>query len=255
MLSPGGSSGRVPVEDNETIDELRRLGLHVAQQKDGYRFSLDPLLLCDFCEPGGRVSIADLGTGCGIIPLVLARLEPAAAIVGIEHQEAMAELARRNVAANGLVDRITIFHEDLLHLRSRYPVSTFDLVVANPPFRKQGTGKISPKAGRDLARHESTARLADFVATAKYLVKPAGRICFIYHPSRLAELLAVAADLKLAPLRLRMVHGSCSAEARMFLVELAKGRSGEMRVLPPLVVYDEDGRYTEEVGRILGGEG
>jgi len=255
MSSPGASSGRAPVQDNETIDELRRLGLHVAQQKDGYRFSLDPLLLCDFCEPGGRGSIADLGTGCGIIPLVLARLNPSAAIVGMEHQEAMAELARRNVAANGLADRITIFHEDLLHARSRFPVSTFDLVVANPPFRKQGTGKISPKAGRDMARHESTARLADFVATAKYLVKPSGSICFIYHPSRLAELFAVAAELKLAPLRLRMVHGSCSAEARMFLVELVKGRSGEMRVLPPLVVYDEDGRYTEEMGRILGGEG
>lgn len=239
------------MRDDETIDELRHLGLHVAQQKEGYRFSLDPLLLCDFCEPGGRVSIADLGTGCGIIPLVLARVEPAAAIVGIEHQEAMAELARRNVAVNGLADRISIFHEDLLHVRSRYPVSTFDLVVANPPFRKQGTGKISPKAGRDLARHESTANLADFLATAKYLVKPAGRICFIYHPSRLAELFAVATELKLAPLRLRMVHGSCSAEARMFLVELVKGRSGEMRVLPPLVVFDEDGRYTEEMQRMF----
>ena len=235
----------------ETTSRLRKYDLTVTQPRQGYRFSLDPLLLCDFCEPGGRVSIADLGTGCGIIPLVLARLEPAAAIVGIEHQEAMAELARRNVAANGLVDRITIFHEDLLHLRSRYPVSTFDLVVANPPFRKQGTGKISPKAGRDLARHESTARLADFVATAKYLINPSGSICFIYHPSRLAELLAVATELKLAPLRLRMVHGSCSAEARMFLVELAKGRGGELRVLPPLVVYDEDGRYTEEMGRIF----
>ena len=242
------------MRDEETIDELRRFDLKVAQKKDGYRFSLDPLLLCDFCEPGGKGRIADLGTGCGVIPLVMARSGSSASIVGVEHQEAMAELARRNVETNGLSDRITILHDDLLHLRNLIPVSSFDLVLSNPPFRQQGTGKISPKAGRDLARHESTANLADFLATAKYLVKPAGRICFIYHPSRLAELFAAAAELKLAALRLRMIHGSCSAEARMFLVELAKGRRGELRVLPPLVVYDEDGRYTEEMERIFGGD-
>lgn len=242
------------MRDDETIDELRRFDLRVAQKREGYRFSLDPLLLCDFCEAEGRESIVDLGTGCGVIPLVLARSNAAASIVGIEHQEAMAGLAFRNVALNGLSERITILADDLLHARKRFPVSSFDLVVANPPFRKPGTGKISPKAGRDLARHESTARLADFMAVAKYLVKPSGSICFIHHPSRLAELCTEAAALKLAPLRLRMVHGNFNAEARMFLVELAKGRTGELRVLPPLVVYEADGNYSGEVMRILQGE-
>lgn len=240
------------MKDDETLDELRRFDLKVAQKKDGYRFSLDPLLLCEFASVQGRESVADLGTGCGIIPLIMARSGSSSSIIGVEHQEAMVELARCNVERNGLMDRISILHDDLLHLRRYIPVSSFDLVLSNPPFRKQGTGKISPKAGRDLARHESTAHLADFLTTAKYLVKPAGRICFIYHPSRLAELLAVAAELKLAPLRLRMVHGNRTAEARMFLVELAKGRRGELRILPPLFVYDEDGRYSEEMQRILG---
>jgi len=194
MSSPGASSGGVPVRDEETVDELRRFSLHVAQQKNGYRFSLDPLLLCDFCEPGGRGRIADLGTGCGIIPLVLARLNPSAAIVGMEHQEAMAELARRNVAANGLADRITIFHEDLLH-REPLPVSTFDLVVANPPFRKQGTGKISPK--QDVTWHATSRPAAGgFLATAKYWSsRPEASVSFTSH--HMAERFAVAAELKL----------------------------------------------------------
>ncbi|MCM2358643.1 MAG: SAM-dependent methyltransferase, partial [Geobacteraceae bacterium] len=141
---------------------------------------------------------------------------------------------------------------DVTALKSRFPVSSFDLVLANPPYRRRGTGKVSPKAGRDDARHESTAGLADFLGMAKYLVRPAGRISFIYHPSRLAELLAEAALLKLAPLRLRMVHGNPGAEARMFLVELAKGRTGELRVLPPLLVYDDGGGYSREMERIQG---
>lgn len=242
------------MREDETVDELRRFDLKVAQKKEGYRFSLDPLLLCDFADVQGKESVADLGTGCGIIPLIMARSGFSRAIIGVEHQETMVELARRNVETNGLTDRISILHDDLLHLRKYIPVSSFDLVLSNPPFRKQGTGKISPKAGRDLARHESTAGVADFLATAKYLVKPAGRICLVHHPSRLAELLVAAAELKLAPLRLRMVQGSCGAEARMFLVELVKGRRGELRVLPPLFVYDEDGRYSEEMRRVMGEE-
>lgn len=238
----------------ETVDELRNFGLKVIQPRHGYRFSLDPLLLSDFAEipAGGRV--ADLGTGCGIIPLLLARKGEGAEIVGVEQQEEMAALALRNVRLNGLADRITVIRRDVIELRTIFPVSSFDAVVANPPYRQRGTGKVSPKGGRDDARHESTATLGDFLAIAKYLVKPAGRICFIYHLSRLGELLASAALLKLAPLRLRLVHGNAGADARMFLVELAKGRKGELKVLPPLFVYDEGGDYSREMERIQGGE-
>lgn len=237
---------------DETVDELRGYRLRVAQPSQGYRFSLDPLLLSDFCQlrPGAR--LLDLGTGCGIIPLVLARRVANLELVGIEHQEAMAELARRNVAMNGLSERITVLHADVTALAGLFPVSSFDRVVANPPFRKPGTGRVSPRGGRDLARHESTAGLAEFLAAAKYLVKPGGRICFVHLPERLGEFLALAATLKLAPLRLRMVHGTPAADAGMFLIELAKGRRGELRVLPPLVVRSADGAsYTEGVLTVL----
>jgi tRNA1Val (adenine37-N6)-methyltransferase len=164
----------------------------------------------------------------------------------------MAALAAGNVEENGLGERIGIVADDVLDIRGRYPVSSFDVVVSNPPFRSPHSGKTSPHAGRDAARHESTAGLADFLAAAKYLVKPSGRICFIYPPSRLAEFIRCAAELKLVLLRLRMVHGTGQAVAKMFLVELAKGRRGDVTVEPPLIVYDLQGGYTDEVARILG---
>jgi tRNA1Val (adenine37-N6)-methyltransferase len=236
----------------ETIDELRGYDLRIIQPARGYRFSLDPLLLAAFAggDEGGRV--IDLGAGSGIIPLIMARRSPYAQIVGVELQEEMAALADRNVALNGLCDRVEIICADILTLRSCFPASTFDLVVANPPYRSQGSGRISPKSGRDRARHESSATLVDFLETAKYLVSPGGTISFIYHPVRLAELCTAAAGLKLAMLRLRMVHGNTGASARMVLLELAKGRRGDLEILPPLFVYGDEGEYSVEMKGILG---
>jgi tRNA1Val (adenine37-N6)-methyltransferase len=240
------------VNGEETLDELRAHGLRVIQPQGGYRFSLDPVLLCDFAETAHAARIIDLGTGCGIIPLILARKIPDASLVGCELQEEMAGLASRNVALNGLQERIEVVCGDVLSLRGRFPVSSFDLVTANPPYRKPGSGRVSPKAGRDLARHESSAGLADFLAAAKYLAAPSGSICFISHPSRLVEFVRCAEELKLSLLRLRMVHGSAAMPATMFLAQLAKGRKGDTTVLPPLFVHNEQGGYTDEAGRVLG---
>jgi tRNA1Val (adenine37-N6)-methyltransferase len=241
------------VMSEETIDELHGYDLRVIQPAQGYRFSLDPLLLCDFAGvvKGGRV--IDLGAGTGIIPLLMARKCGSAQIVGVEMQEEMATLAGHNVVLNGLNGRVEIICCDILSLRKRFPASSFDLVVANPPYRKQGTGRISPKSGRDRARHETTATLADFLESAKYLASPTGTIAFIYHPVRLAEFCSAAAGLKLALLRLRMVHGNSGAAARMVLLELAKGRRGDLEVLPPLFVYGADGEYSAEAKRVLSG--
>ena len=237
----------------ETLDELTGYHLRIIQPRHGYRFSVDPLLLADFAGVGNAARVADLGTGCGILPLLLARREPSAQITGVEFQQEMAAIARRNALANGLAGSIDIVDEDVNSLKGRFAVSSFDLVVSNPPYRRPGTGKVSPRTGRDRSRHETTATLADFLAAAKYLVKESGRICFIYHTCRLAELMAQAAEQKLALLRLRMVHGNSKAQARMFLVELMKGRTGELRVEPPLMVRGEDGGYSEEKLRIYRG--
>lgn len=237
----------------ETVDLLRHHDLSIIQPQKGYRFSLDPVILCDFALPAaGR--IIDLGCGCGIIPLLMARLSPASRLVGVELQGEMAELARRNVELNGLADRIAIVESDIQALADKIPANSMDLVLANPPYRRRGEGKISPRAGRDLARHESSATLADFVATAKRLVKNGGRICFIHHPERLTEFMVVARASKLAPIRLRMVHGDINAPARMFMIELLKGSRAALQVLPPLLVYGADGGYTDEMLGIYGSE-
>lgn len=237
----------------ETLDELRGHDLRIIQPARGYRFSLDPLLLAAFAGGGEAGRVIDLGAGSGIIPLLMARSCPSAQIVGVELQEEMAALAGRNVALNGLSERIEIICADILSLRSRFSACSFGLVMANPPYRREGTGRISPKSGRDRARHESSATLVDFLGMAKYLVAPGGKIAFIYHPVRLAEFCTAAAGLKLALLRLRMVHGNAWTAARMVLLELAKGRKGELEVLPPLFVYGEDGEYTEEMNSVLSG--
>jgi len=231
-----------------TLDDLKRFDLQLFQPRQGYRYSLDPLLLARFCsevKSGGN--IIDLGAGCGIISLVLARINTTALVTAVENNPDMAALVERNIQHNDLDGRVSVLAEDVVDLRSRYPVSTFDLVVSNPPFRKSGSGKVSPLAGRDSARHETTAGLSDFLAVAKYLVKPSGKICFIQLPSRLPEFMALATELKLSVLRVRMIHSNAASPATMFMIELAKGRRSAPVIEPPLFVRDMDGEYTDQV--------
>ncbi len=236
--------------DELTQDDIKLFDLTLFQPRHGYRYSLDPLLLARFCQPikpaGG---IIDLGAGCGIISLVLARINPDSSVVAIENNQEMAQIVEQNIQQNGLGDRVSGHAEDVINLCNSYPDSTFDLVVSNPPFRKAGSGKISPKIGRDSARHETTARLSDFLASAKYLVKPSGRICFIHLPSRLSEFISLAVSMKMSLLRLRMIHSNPESSATMFMAELAKGRRTEPVVERPLFVRGMDGKYTDEVWR------
>lgn len=233
-----------------TQDDLKLFDLRLFQPRHGYRYSLDALLLARFCaELKQAGSIVDLGAGCGIISLVLARINPGASVVAVEKNHDMAALVERNILQNNLAERVSVLAEDVISLRKIYPDSTFDLVVSNPPYRVPHTGRVSPRAGRDAARHETTAGLADFMSAAKYLVKPSGRICFIQLPSRLAEFMALAAELKLSVLRLRMIHNNSGSPATMFMAELAKGRRSSPVVEAPLFVRDMDGEYTDEVWR------
>ena len=224
-------------KDELTADLLKDFNLQVKQPRRGYRFSLDPLLLCDFA-PDRSGSLLDLGTGCGIIPLVMARRSSYAQLVGVEVQHRMAAIAAMNVVENHLDGRIAVIHGDILELSTHYKGDSFDLVMGNPPYRRSGSGRTSPTPGRDIARHESSATLADFLAIAKKMVKPGGGICLIYHPERLSEMFRLALELKLAPSRLQMVHGDVTLPARMFMIELIKGKKPALEVLPPLLVSE-----------------
>lgn len=220
----------------------------------GYRHSLDPILLADFAAAEKGSSIADLGTGAGILPLLLAQSTSASRIVGIEIQDGLAARARQAVAAAGHEQRIAIVQTDLRACRSLFSPESFDAVISNPPFRQPGRGRIASDVERAAARHEMHGTLADFIAAARYLLKQGGRCYMVYLPERLAELLGLLREARLEPKRLRCVHGKVGGAATMVLVEARRnGRPGLM-VEAPLFVFDGP-EYTLEAAAILGQPG
>jgi tRNA1(Val) A37 N6-methylase TrmN6 len=236
---------------DESLDDLRAGGLKIIQKRDGYRFSLDPVLLCDFARLDGALSVADLGSGAGVIPLLLARRNCAAQIVGVEIQPELVDRARRSLLLNGMQDRITIVERDLRDLRNCLSPQCYDAVLSNPPYRREGTGRTAPLAERAAARHELAGGLDDFLAAAAYLLKQGGRFYIIFLAERLAELLEAMRRRRLEPKRLRTVHSRNGDAARMVLVEGRRDGHPGMTVEAPFYVYDGE-NYTAEVLAIYG---
>jgi tRNA1Val (adenine37-N6)-methyltransferase len=230
---------------DETLDELRPMGLRLLQKKDGYRFSLDPILLCAFATRLPQGEIADLGTGCGIIPLLLAP-RATGRLLGIEIQPELADRARRNVLLNGLDERVEILCGDLRQLTERLDSGGFSAVFANPPYRTPGTGRQAPGAERAAARHELAGGLPAFVAAAARLLGHGGCFYIIHLAERLTEVLTEMRASGLEPKRLRCIHSRLGDPARLVLVEGRKrGRAG-LVVESPLMVYADSG-YSAEV--------
>ena len=239
-------SDAVAVHPDETLDDLRLGDLKIIQKRDGYRFSLDPILLCGFASFAGVEAAVDLGTGSGVIPLLLARRSAAIRIVGVELQAGLADRARRSVALNGLAERVEIVEGDLRQVAGQLGAGSFDLVLSNPPFRQGGSGKIAPEAERAAARHELAGGLADFLKAAALLLRPGGRCCLIYLADRLTDLLLELRRAGLEPKRLRMVQSRAGEGARLALVEARRGGRPGMVVEAPLLIYEGEG-YSAEV--------
>ncbi|MBW2184480.1 MAG: methyltransferase, partial [Deltaproteobacteria bacterium] len=151
----------IPIGEDERLDELFDGRLRIIQKKEGYRFSVDAILLAHFSSQLSANSIIDLGTGSGVIPLILARKGTVPTIVGVEVQKEMADMAKRTIALNGFTERVSILHEDLKELRNRFNASSFDLVVSNPPYYPVGDGRINPDEQKAIARHEILAKMED----------------------------------------------------------------------------------------------
>lgn len=237
-------------KSTETLDTLSIGALRIIQAKKGYRYSLDPVLLAGFVHPLSASRIVDLGTGCGILPLLLAGKSEAQELVGIELQESLADRASRNVELNGLQERIRILTDDIREVRSLLPVNWADLVVSNPPFRSSASGRIAPDDERAIARHELFGGLADFCAAAAWLLKDGGLFTVIHLAERLPELLAYMQSGNIQPKRLRMVHPHADDPARLVLVEGRKAGRPGLLVEPPLVIYRSRGAqrdYSEEI--------
>ncbi len=226
--------------------------IRVKQHTNGYRFSLDPVLLAWHLSLPEKARLVDLGTGCGIIPLILACRYPALQITGVEIQKELADLARTNVRENRLENRITICCRDLKSIGSTLSGERPDLVVCNPPFRRANSGRLNPHPERAIARHEVKASLKDFTSAAGRLLQTGGEFAAIYPAFRLADMIQTMRESFLEPKRLRMIHSRHNTEAKLLFVEGRKnGRSG-LNVLPPLVLYrNNNGEYTPEAEKIF----
>ena len=237
--------------DTETLEILKIGNFQYIQPKRGYRFSVDVILLADFLNVKSDERVIDLGTGSGILPLLIAALTPAHQIVGLELQQRLAALARRNVLLNALDDRIQIIEGDLRQVSQIFRAGTYDVVCSNPPYRKIGTGRLNPENEQAVARHEIACSLENLLVACKYLVKPGGKVFLIYLPERLSELLAGLIAYRLGPKRIRCVHSTQYSSASLVLVEAQRDASPGLIVLPPLCLYTHDHEYSDEAKRIL----
>jgi len=237
---------------DETLDTIR--DVKIIQKKKGYRFSVDALLLSFFVQIPHCKMIADLGTGSGIISILLAKRYPDAKVLAIEVQEGLSVLARRNVVLNNLEERIEVIKEDIRNLPAlnQFRRGGFDLIISNPPFRRPKTGLISPEEEISIARHEIKIKIDDILRVGGLLLKDKGRLDLIYHPVRLADLFSMMKRYCLEPKRLRFVHSREGMEAKMVLVECVKGGRGGLKVETPLYIYNRNGDYTEEMKGIYG---
>ena len=232
------------IRAGETADEILNGRVRIIQRKQGYRFSLDALLISHFIGPGKGCRILDLGTGSGIIALILAYLRPGSRIIGIEIQEAMADMARRTLDVNGLRDAIHILDGDIRRIGDVLPARSFDMAVANPPYRRLHSGRVNPEDEKALARHEISGTLADFLKAAVYALKPRGRMYLVYPARRMTTLIYQMRLNRLELKRCRMVHSDPESRGEFILAEgLVDGRE-ELTVDPPLYIYERNRTYS-----------
>lgn len=241
----------LPAED-ETLDSWHGL-LHLYQKKNGYRFSLDAPLLADFVRLQVSDRVLDLGTGCGIISLILSLKSPTIRLTGLEIQPGLIALADRNRRLNRREGQIRLIRGDISTLPRLFRDSCFDAVVSNPPYRPLRTGRINPRTEKALARHEVLTDLPRLMTGVRHVLKDQGRLFLIYPARRLAALMAAARGEGLEPKRLRLVHSFAGSRGAWTLLEALKNGKEELTILPPLPVYERPGVYSPEARRILSG--
>jgi tRNA1(Val) A37 N6-methylase TrmN6 len=222
----------------------------IEQSTQGYRYSVEPFLLADFIRLQPEFQVLDVGTGCGIIPLLLMTREPGLKITAIEVQKSLHDLAQQNVAKNRLSSHIQVIHGDFLQVAKTLENETFDMVISNPPYRKVNTGRTNPNGEKAIARHELSLDLQSLLKQSASLLRPGGKIALAYPPERLTEVLSEMKQCAVFPSRLRFIHGTSGANAKIFLVEGVKGCQADCAVEPPLTLCQEDNSYTEEMQTI-----
>ena len=243
----------IHLQPNERLDDLNHLGRKIIQRTDAFCFGMDAVILAHFPKYGPKCRVLDLGTGTGVLPLLMA--EHAASVEAVEIDEEMAERARRSVELNGLADKITVRQGDYRAVRELYAPESFDVVLANPPYYPVKSGHTAAVPERARARHELTATLNDVVRAARYVLKYHGRFVMVHIPERLDEIFVSLAENQMAAKRVMLVEPRPGKSANLALVEgMVGGQQGAVRWMPTLHVYDADGNYTPEALAYYGKE-
>lgn len=242
---------KINLEENERIDDLEFQNLKIIQNKNGFCFGIDSVLLSDFAKEIKQGSkIIDLGTGTGILPILLSAKTQNTKIIGIEIQKEVAKMASKSVTLNNLQERIEIICDDIKNLQNRYEPNSFDVIITNPPYKKRGTGATNETKAKLISRHEITASLEDFITSAKYVLKDQGSMYIVHRPERLVDIFYHLRKQKLEPKIIRMVQPNKEKEPNLVLIKAIKNAKPFLKIEKPLIIYNEEGKYTKEILKI-----
>lgn len=237
-------------KENIRIDVVPGTNYKIIQDKDKFSYGTDAILLSSFAKPKGTVM--DLGTGTGIIPLKLIDKGKIDKIYGVEYQEDVASLAKRNIELNKLEEKINILHMDLKDLPDIFDKNTIDTIVTNPPYMKEGGAIINPDENFAISRHEIKCDFEDIIKVTNYLLKPLGKFYLVHRPERLVDILYLMRKYDIEPKYIRFVQPKINKKPNLLLIEGSKSGKADLKFLPTLTMYNEDGTYTDEIYKIYG---
>lgn len=240
------------LKPGERIDELNRNGYQIIQDKNRFCFGMDAVLLSGFATVKPGETVLDLGTGTGIIPILLEAKTDGAHFTGLEIQSDSADMARRSVALNGLEQKVDIVTGDIKDASKLFGASSFDVITTNPPYMIGQHGLQNPDEAKAIARHEVLCTLEDIMRESSKLLKPKGRFYMVHRPFRLSEIFCCMTKYGIEPKRMKLVHPFIDKEPNMVLIEGLHGGNPRMTVEKPLIVYKEQGKYTDEIYDIYG---
>lgn len=242
----------IKLKEGERLDELHRNGYQIIQNSQKFCFGMDAVLLSGFARVKPGEKVLDLGTGTGIIPILLRGKTDGRDFTGLEIQEESADMARRSVAYNHLEDTISIVTGDIKEAAAIFGAASFDVVTCNPPYMTGNHGLVNPDLPKAIARHELLCSLEDVVRESAKVLRPGGRFYMVHRPFRLAEIMTVLVRYQLEPKRMRLVYPFIDKEPNMVLLEALQGGKSRITVEKPLIVYREQGVYTDEIYDIYG---
>ncbi len=237
------------IKENERLDDLQISGLFIIQDTKRFCFGMDAVLLSGFVSVKDGAKVLDMGTGTGILPLLLSAKTKASKLTGLEIQAESADMARRSVEYNRTVlqDRVEIVEGDIKEAGSIFGPASFDAVTCNPPYMKKGNGLVNPDEALAIARHELMCTFEDVTREAAKVLAPGGKLFLVHKPERLSELLCTLTKYRLEPKRVRVVYPYVNKEPEMVLIEAAKGGKSGMKMEKPLIIFEKSGEYTAEI--------